>query len=116
MSQGERAIAQRRSSGNGHRTARLADLQEQVARAEGRLAEVQQAIAERERDQFDEREIEAAFGDFDAVWGSLSTREQAEALSLLVARVEYDAVNSLVAVSFHDSGIKTLAATQGEDA
>jgi len=104
-----------RSSGNGHRTARLADLQEQVARAECRLAEVRLAIAERERDQLDEREIAAAFGDFDTVWGSLSPREQAETLSLLVARVEYDAANSQVTVSFHDSGIKTLAATQGDD-
>lgn len=79
---------------NGHRTARMADLQELVARAETRLGEVRKAIADREGDQLSDQEIAAAFRDFDAVWGALSPREQAEALALLVARVDYDAIKS----------------------
>jgi len=92
----------------GQITARVADLQELVARAETRLGEVRQAIAERERDQLSDQEIATAFRDFDAVWGTLSPREQNQALSLLVARVDYDAANSQVAVSFHPSAIKSL--------
>ncbi len=66
-------------------------------------------IAEREKDQLDDQEVAAAFGDFDTVWSALSPREQAQALALLVARVEYDAANSQIAVSFHPSAIRGFA-------
>jgi site-specific DNA recombinase len=97
-------------------TARLADLQEQMARAESRLAEVRRQMADQEAGGVDEAGLSAAFADFDRVWNALSPREQAEALSLLVARVEYDAVESTIAVTFQPSGIKALALNHREDA
>lgn len=97
-------------------TARLADLQERMSRAESRLSEVQRRMADQETGGVDEARLGAAFEDFDGVWNALSPREQAEALSLLVARVEYDADESTVAVSFHTSGIKALALNHQEDA
>jgi site-specific DNA recombinase len=87
----------------------MADLQDLVARAESRLAEVRQQVAERQKDQLDDQEVAATFGDFDTVWNALSPREQAQALALLVARVEYDAANSQIAVSFHPSAIRGFA-------
>jgi site-specific DNA recombinase len=98
------------------RTARLADLQEQMARAESRLAEVRRQMADQEAGGVDEAGLSAAFADFDRVWNALSPREQAEALSLLVARVEYDAAESTIAVTFQPSGIKALALNHQEDA
>ena len=91
------------------KAARMADLQDLVARAETRLAEVRHGVAEREKDHLDDQEVAATFGDFDTVWNALSPREQAQALSLLVARVDYDAANSQIAVSFHPSAIRGLA-------
>ena len=91
------------------KAARMADLHDLIARAETRLAEVRNQVTEREKDQLDDQEVAATFGDFDTVWNALSPREQAEALALLVARVEYDAANSQIAVSFHPSAIRSLA-------
>lgn len=44
--------------------------------------------------------------DFDGLWHALSPREQAQLMALLVARVEFDATQSTVAVSFHPTAIK----------
>jgi len=90
-------------------TARIADLHDLVAHAERRLAEVRREIDEREQEQFDEAEVSAIFADFDAVWNALSPREQARTLSLLVARVDYDAADSSITMNLHDSGIRALA-------
>jgi site-specific DNA recombinase len=54
--------------------------------------------------------------DFDSVWNALAPKEQAKVLKLLVARVEYDAKEGTVAVTFHASGIKALAEKGMEDA
>ena len=99
-------------SAKGATAARIADLNDALARVEARLAEVRRQIEERAAEQVDERDVAAAFADFDAIWNVLSPREQAQALETLVARVEYDAAESTIAVSFHDSGIKALARSQ----
>lgn len=90
-------------------TARLADLHGHVARAEARMDELQTEIDELQRDQLAPAEVDAAFADFGTVWDSLSPREQARLVALLVARVEFDVTESTIEVSFHPSGIKTLA-------
>ncbi len=64
--------------------ARLAELNDRVAQAETRLAELRHRIEEHERDQLDVGDIDAAFADFDNVWNALSPREQAQVLALLV--------------------------------
>jgi len=48
------------------------------------------------------------------VWGALSPREQLDLLRLLVARVDYDARDSAIEVSFHADGIRALAAREVE--
>jgi len=103
----------RKLCGNGPATAsaaaRLAELNERVGKAEGRLTELRQQIEDHERNRIDSGEIETAFADFENVWNALSPREQGQALALLVARVEFDASDSTVAVSFHPTAIKTLS-------
>ncbi len=89
--------------------ARLAELHDRVAQAETRLAELRRRIEEHQRDRLHASDIDAAFADFDNVWNALSPREQAQVLALLVARVEFDAADSTVAVSFHPTAIKTLS-------
>lgn len=88
--------------------ARMADLHDRIARADARLAELRQQLEEQERDRLDASDINLAFAHFDNVWNTLSPREQAQVLSLLVARVEFDVADSTVAVSFHPSAMKAL--------
>ena len=43
------------------------------------------------------------------VWDTLSPREQARVIRLLVEQVNYDGEKGTVSVTFHPSGIKVLA-------
>jgi site-specific DNA recombinase len=97
-------------------TARMADLHERIARAEQRLAQVRNRVAEIDRQQIDVGDVAAAFADFDNVWNALSSREQAQVISLLVARVEFNVGDSTISISFHPSAIKALAEGHIEDA
>jgi site-specific DNA recombinase len=58
----------------------------------------------------DENELAAALAQFDPVWESLSSREQAKVIRLLVERVGYDRGAGTVSLTFRAAGIKELAA------
>jgi DNA invertase Pin-like site-specific DNA recombinase len=90
-------------------TARIAELNERLAVAEKRLPEIEARIAELERESITNAEAEAAFRDFDVLWDNLTPKEQCRLVRLLVSRVEYDAENASVAVTFHPSNMKCLA-------
>jgi site-specific DNA recombinase len=93
---------------NSGTTARIADLHERIAQAESRTKELDGLIAERQGDQLTEREVEAAFADFDNLWDSLIPREQAEIIALLIARIDFDSVAGSISVSFHPTAIRSL--------
>jgi len=97
-------------------TARIADLHQRIARAEQQLGDVKNRTTKIERGRIDEAAVAAAFADFDNVWNALSSREQAQVLALLVARVEYDPADSTIAISFYPTAIKALAEGNIEDA
>ena len=100
---------------SGATAARIADLAERVQRAEAQLAELRKQKDALARERIDEAELRAAFEDFDNVWGALSPREQAEVLRLLIARVDYDAAESSIAITFLPSGIKSLSDGQMQE-
>jgi len=89
--------------------AALADVQDRMRRAEQRLTEIRQQIGTLSGEVVDEREVATALSVFDPVWDTLSPREQARIVNLLVERVDYDGENETVAVTFRPNGIKTLA-------
>jgi site-specific DNA recombinase len=93
----------------GTTAARLADLNDQVIVAEGRITEIDCQVADLQAKRVDAAEVAAALADFDNVWRTLSPREQSRVLQLLVQRVEFDAGEETIEVSFHAAGIKTLA-------
>ena len=95
---------------------RLADLNDQVGAAERRLTEIDVRLAELKAERIDAADVTEAFADFDNVWRALSPREQARVLQLLVRRVEFDATDSTIEVSFHAVGIRALADEQVEEA
>lgn len=99
-------------TGAGATTGRIADVNEQLALAENRLAEVRAAIADRQQEQITAEDVDAAFTDFDRVWETLSPREQSRLLALLISRVEFDAQESTVEVTYHPAGIKALVERQ----
>jgi site-specific DNA recombinase len=101
---------------NSATTARIADLHQRIAAAERELGRVRHRTADVERQRVDAEDVAAAFADFDNVWNALSSRERAQVMALLVARVEFDPDDSSLAISFHPSAIKTLAEGNMEDA
>lgn len=54
-------------------------------------------------------DVAAAFADFDNIWTALSPREQVRLINLLVNRVDFDAADNSIEVSFYPSGIKAVA-------
>jgi site-specific DNA recombinase len=95
--------------GNTPSTARLADLQERIRGAEQRAAQVRVQVIALSREIVDQREVAKAMAVFDPVWDSLTPREQARVFQLLVERVDYDGATGKISITFHPSGIKTLA-------
>ncbi len=89
--------------------ARIADVTDQVGQSERRLSEIEGQIAESQRDLVTESDVAAAFADFDNLWKALVPREQVRLINLLVHRVEFDAADSSIEISFHPSGINALA-------
>jgi len=87
----------------------LADVQDRIRAAEQRATQIGEELATLNRELVDEREVEAALSVFDPLWQTLSPREQARIIRLLVERVDYDGKRGTVSVTFRPTGIKTLA-------
>ena len=61
------------------------------------------------RELVDADEVAEACSRFDPLWETLTAREQARILHLLVERVDYDGASGTVSITFRPTGIKTLA-------
>ena len=90
-------------------TARLADLQDRIRTAEQRGTQIREELLTINRELVDEDEMIEALSLFDPVWDSLTPREQARMLHLLVERVGYDGEKETVSITFRPTGIKSLA-------
>ncbi len=88
---------------------RLADLHERLRVAEQRAAEIDARLAALDQERLTESEVAAALSAFDPLWASLSPREQARVVQLLVERVDYDGAAGTLAVTFQPAGLKALA-------
>jgi site-specific DNA recombinase len=93
---------------NGILLGRLAELHERIGHAEEQMKRVRDD-AKAAAAQLVNEEATRALAAFDPVWGTLTPHEQARVIELLVERVEYDGSAGTVAVTFHPTGIKTLA-------
>ncbi|MCA9250442.1 MAG: recombinase family protein [Phycisphaerales bacterium] len=88
---------------------RIAELNDRVRDAEQRVVEIDTKLSELKNELVTEADVETAFADFDNVWQALSPLEQVRLVHLLVIRVEYDAKESAIEVTFQPTGIKSLA-------
>jgi site-specific DNA recombinase len=89
--------------------AKLADLQDRIRTAEQRATTVQEEIIALDREAINEQELTAAISLFDPIWESLSPKEQARIIHLLVEKIGYDGEKESVALTFRPTGIKALA-------
>jgi site-specific DNA recombinase len=89
--------------------ARLAEVQEQIRQAESRLCRLKEETGALRRNRLDEADLTLALSAFDPMWGTLTPREQARVVQLLVERVDYDGSKGMVKITFHPSGLQTLA-------
>jgi site-specific DNA recombinase len=94
---------------NGPLIARLADLQERIGQVEERVRKVREQIRGLHQQLLDEDDAAVALSVFDPVWEALTPREQAQVVQLLVERVDYNGAKETVAITFHSTGIQTLA-------
>jgi site-specific DNA recombinase len=95
--------------GNGLEAARFADVQERIASAERRLTEIRDEAEHFRHDSIDEAQAARALAEFTPVWEALSPREQGRLLQLLIERIDYDGNDDTISITFHPSGIKSLA-------
>ena len=99
------------SAGDGPEAIRLADLHERVRLGERRLTEIREESYRLRSELISEADIAQALREFDPLWTSLSMKEQARVLELLIERIEYDGTDGTdgtVSVSFRPTGIKSL--------
>ena len=96
-------------------TSPLADLHDRIHVSEQRATEVREQIIRLGRELVDACEVAQACSLFEPVWDTLAPREQARILHLLTERVDYDGENGNVLITFHPTGIKTLAGEFSEE-
>jgi site-specific DNA recombinase len=96
--------------GNGMRTDRLADMQEQIRSAEIRAAELQTELADLAAKAIDEQELQKAVTAFDPIWSALNTGEQSRLIRSVIDRVGYDGRTGKIAVTFRTGGFKAICA------
>lgn len=91
------------------KTARLADLQDQIRETEQRATEVREELRKAQGEHIDQEKMAKALSLFDPVWDALLPKERVRVMQLLVERVNYNGESRKVSVSFRSAGIHTLA-------
>jgi site-specific DNA recombinase len=87
----------------------LADWQESLQRAEHRHTIVNAKITALQAQKLTREEVINALTSFEPIWESLTEREQARIVQLIVKQIDYDGATGRVTIIFHPDGIKTIA-------
>ena len=97
------------ATSNGSTAARLGDLNERIRNTEQRMTEVREEVLALSRAMVDERDVAQALAAFDPVWNTLSPKEQARVVQLLVEHIDYDGENGRIAMTFRTTGLRALS-------
>ncbi len=87
----------------------LASLQSRLEQTEQRLDKVMAQREEQKQQSIRPHDVKQALEQFDEVWEALNPKDQARLIELLIERVEYDGRDGSVLLTFHPTGIQTLA-------
>jgi site-specific DNA recombinase len=98
------------TAGNGTRTDRMADLQDQIRAAERRAGEVRAELDGLAAETLDEDDLRRALQSFDPVWQALNTAERTKLIRAVIDRIGYDGRTGSIAVTFRAAGFKALCA------
>jgi site-specific DNA recombinase len=86
----------------------LASAQERIGQVEREITETRAKLADLRAASMAEEDIVRACRTFDPLWETLNNREQHRILKLLIERIDYDAHEETIAITFHPTGIKAL--------
>jgi site-specific DNA recombinase len=103
-----RTLATDAATANGAGAARLGDLNERIRAGEQAMTGLRERAVALSREIVDEREVAEAMAAFDPVWETLTPKEQARVVRLLVQRVEYDGAAGTVSLTLHPDGLRSL--------
>jgi site-specific DNA recombinase len=92
--------------------ARVAQVRERIGQAERQMSEVQEELSQLVAVDITEEQVSAALGEFDTVWGTLALKEQTLVLALLIERIDHDGKSGNVAITFRNSGLKSLTSAK----
>lgn len=93
-----------------------ADLEKRIATIQQRIEEVNHQLQLIENERLTQADVDTAFSDFDGFWHTLSPREQAKSLALVIKRVEFDATDSSISIEFQPAAIRSLKGERSEEA
>ena len=93
---------------SGARFDRIVGLQHGIETAERRLAELATERKFLDTERINAEDLRRTLAEFDAIWSSLTTKEQEQLIQLLVAKVGYDGRTGKVTVNFRSAGAKEL--------
>lgn len=96
------------SADSGARFERMATLQREIEIAERRLVELTVERSDLDHDHINGEDLRRTLAEFDAIWSSLTTKEQEQMVHLLVGKVGYDGRTGKVTVNFSNTGAKEL--------
>ncbi len=88
--------------------AELSDLENRIRISEKRAFQIREELSALGRGAFDEEEFSSVLSQFAPVWETLSSREQARVIYLLVDKIGYDGANGSLTINFRSTGIKAL--------
>jgi site-specific DNA recombinase len=101
-------------AGDVTRAAAMADAQDRLRATERRQKDVTNELEDLKRDLVDDDTVAEALAQFGPVWETLSPREQARLISLMVSRVTYNADAGTVVLTFRTGASEALAAKPEE--
>lgn len=110
-----RSLATEAGATNGVGSARLAELNDRIRTGEQAMTELRERAVALSREVVDEREVADALAAFEPVWETLTPKEQARVVRLLVQQVDYDGARGTVSLTFYPDGLRTLAAEVEEE-
>ena len=101
----------KRTIGDNTESAKIvtADLNERIEKARSRLVEVTNRIEDLESDRFQQADVDEALDDFEAMWATLSPREQIQALALVIEKIEFDHTDDSIEIEFNENLVAELS-------
>lgn len=96
------------------RVAGLPELQTRIDAADDRLKAIAGELQSLDAQTIDTADVRRLLADFEELWQTIQPREQVRLTSLLVDRVDFDGVEGNVRITFHDTGMRSLATGEME--